>query len=149
VLPQALVQIHKGINFLRLSDDTRGVLLKFYLGRIVSYGLERGLSENGSVSGAKSQEGCACSAEAAAKDTCVFWNQGQLVISFRTWRPCLLSRFCDAKIDHFHQILWTRRILPLNALNMLVIHGVSLALFACSATKFVSRHDQTRTDDTP
>jgi hypothetical protein len=34
------------------------------LERVVSYGLERGLRENGSVSGAKSQEGCACSAEA-------------------------------------------------------------------------------------
>jgi hypothetical protein len=32
---------------------------------------------------------------------------------------------------------------------MLVIHGVSLALFACSATKSVSRHVQSITDDTP
>ncbi len=60
-----------------------------------------------------------------------------------------LSRFCDAKMDHFHEILRLLRILPLNALKMLVIHEVSLALFACSATKFVSRHDQSVTDDTP
>jgi hypothetical protein len=83
------------------------------LGSVDIQDLERGLRENGSVSGAKSQEE---------------------PISFKILRR---------QNGPFYQILWTRRILPLNALKMLVIRWVSLALFACSATKSVSRHAQT------